>query len=129
MAHQVIAIQQVYIAEGWHIFYFDGSAKYYPTSGWVGFFGSCHHGQWEFSSPLETLEKQTNNGADSKAAISAVVKVSQKTIIFGDSSYVLDGMAGKAYTRRRLPWCLPTGPMPNSGLWEACCSPLTWCST
>ena len=101
----------------WHIFHFDGSAKYYPKAGWVGGFGSCHQGQWEFSSPLDTLEKHTNNRAESKAAISAVVKVTQKTVIFGDS--VLDGVAGKANTWRRLQWCLPTGPVPNSDLWEA----------
>ena len=119
VAQQVIAIQRVYLAEGWHIFHFDGSAKYYPKAGWVGGFGSCHQGHWEFSSPLDTLEKQTNNRAELKAAISAVVKVSQKTAIFGDSTYVLDGVAGKAYTGRRLQWCLPTGPVPNSDLWEA----------
>ena len=44
MAQQVIAIQQVYLAEGWHIFHFDGSAKHYPKAGWVGGFGSCHQG-------------------------------------------------------------------------------------
>ena len=75
VAQQVIAIQQVYLAEGWHIFHFDGSAKHYPKAGWVGGFGSCHQGHWEFSSPLDTLEKQTNNRAELKAAISAVVKV------------------------------------------------------
>ena len=47
------------------------------------------------------------------------MKVTQKKIIFGDSTYVLDGVAGKAYTWRRLQWCLPTGPVPNSDLWEA----------
>ena len=34
VAQQVIAIQQVYLLEGWHIFHFDGSAKYcnhYPN--------------------------------------------------------------------------------------------------
>ena len=84
----------------------------------MGGFGSCHQGHWEFSSPLDTLEKETNNTA-LKAAISAVVKVSQKTLIFGDSSYVPDGVAGRAYTWRRLQWCLPTGPVPNSDLWKA----------
>ena len=82
-------------------------------------FGRCHQGRWEFSSPLDTLEKQTNIKAELKAAVSAVVEVSQKTVIFGDSTYVLDCVAGKAYTRRRLQWCLPTGPVPNSDLWEA----------
>ena len=33
MAQQVIAIQQVYLAEGWHIFHFDGSSKCYPKAG------------------------------------------------------------------------------------------------
>ena len=56
VARQVITIQQLYLAEGWQIFYFDGSTKYYPKAGWVGGFGSCHQGQWEFSSPLDTLE-------------------------------------------------------------------------
>ena len=119
MAQQVIAIQQAYLAEGWHIFHFDGSAKRYPKAGWVGGFGSCHQGHWEFSSPLDTLEKQTNNRAELKATISAVVKVTQKTVIFGDPTYVLDGVAGKAYTWRRMQWCLPTGSVPNSDLWEA----------
>ena len=36
MAQQVMAIQQVYLTEGWHIFHFDGSAKHYPKAGWVG---------------------------------------------------------------------------------------------
>ena len=85
----------------------------------MGGFGSCHQGHWEFSSPLDTLEKQTNNRAELKAAISAIVKVTQKTVIFGDSTYVLHGVAGKDYTWRRLQWCLPTGPVPNSDLWEA----------
>ena len=119
MAQQVIAIQQVYLVEGWHIFHFDGSAKYYPKAGWVGVCRSCHQGHWESSSPLDTLEKQTNNRAELKAEIWAVVKVSQKTVIFGDSSYVLNGVAGKAYTWRRLQWCLPTGPVPYSDVWEA----------
>ena len=87
----------MYLSEGWDIFHFDGSAKSYPKIGMVGGFGSCHLGHWEFSSPLDTLEKQTNNRAELKAAISAVVKVTQKIIIFGDSQYVLDGVAGKAY--------------------------------
>ena len=47
------------------------------------------------------------------------MKVTQKTVIFGDSTYVLDGVAGKSYTWRRLQWCLPTGPVPNWDLWEA----------
>ena len=118
-AQQVMAIQQVYLTEGWHIFHFDGSSKHYSKAGWVGGFGSCHHGHWMFSSPLDTLEKQTNNRAELKAASSAVVKVTQKTVIFGDSTYVLDGVAGKAYLWRRMQWCLPTGPLPNSDLWEA----------
>ena len=79
----------------------------------------CHQGHWEFSSPPDTLEKQTNNRAELKAAISTVVKVTQKTVIFGDSTYVLDGVAGKAYSWQRMRWCLPTGPVPNSDLWEA----------
>ena len=119
MAQQVMAIQQVYLSEGWHIFHFDGSAKHYPKAGWVGGFGSCHQGHWEFSSPRDTLERQTNNRAELKAAIFAVVKVTPKTVIFGDSTYVLDGVAGKAYSWRRMQWCLPTGPVPNSDLWEA----------
>ena len=119
MAQQVIAIQQVYLVEGWHIFHFDGSAKHYPKAGWVGGFGSCRQGHWEFSSPLVTLENQTNNRAELKAAISPVVKVPQKTVIFRDSTYVLVGVADKAYTWRRLQWCLPTGPVPNLDLWEA----------
>ena len=32
---------------------------------------------------------------------------------------MLDGVAGKAYTWRRLHWCPPTGPVPNSDPWEA----------
>ena len=47
------------------------------------------------------------------------MKVSQKTVIFGDSTYVLDGVAGIAYTWRRPQWCLPTGPVPHSDLSEA----------
>ena len=35
-------------------------------------------GLWEFSFPLDMSEKQTNNRAQLKAAISALVKVSQK---------------------------------------------------
>ena len=54
------------------------------------------------SSPLDTLEKQTNSRAELQAAISAVVKVSQKILFFGDSTYVLDGVAGKTYTWQRL---------------------------
>ena len=42
MPQQVMAIQQVYLTEGWHIFHFDGLGKYYPKAGWVGGFGSCH---------------------------------------------------------------------------------------
>ena len=119
VAQQVIVIPQFYLAEGWHIFHFDTSTKYYPKAGWVGGFGSCHQGHWEFSSPLDALKKQTNNRAELKAAISAVVKVTQKTVIFGDSTCVLDAVAGKAYTWRRLQWCLPTVPVRNSELWEA----------
>ena len=32
---------------------------------------------------------------------------------------MLDGVAGKAYSWRRMEWCLTTGPVPNSDLWEA----------
>ena len=84
----------------------------------VGGFASCHLGHWEFSSPLDTLEKQTNNRAKLKAAILAVVKVTQKTIIFGFSHYALDGVAGKAYEWLRQPWCLSMGPVLNFDLWE-----------
>ena len=118
-AQQVIAIQQVYLAEGLHIFHFDGSAKHYPKAGWVGGFGSCQQGHSEFSSSLDRVQKQTSDRAQLKGAISAVVKGSQKTVIFGDSTYVLEGVAGKAYTWRRLQECLPTGPVLNSNLWEA----------
>ena len=44
MAQQVMAIQQVYLTEGWHTFHFDGSAKHYSNAGWPGGFGSCHQG-------------------------------------------------------------------------------------
>ena len=88
-------------------------------AGLVGGFGSCHQGHREFSSPLDTLEQQTNNRAQLKAAICVVVKVTQKTVIFGDSTYVLDGVAGKAYSWRRMQWWLTTGLVPNSDLWEA----------
>ena len=43
----------------------------------------------------------------------------ENTVIFGGSTFVLDGVAGKAYLWRRTQWCLPTGPVPNSNLWEA----------
>ena len=92
----------------------------------MGGFGKCQEGHWEISSPLDTLEKQTSNRAELKAAISAVVKVSQNTAIFGDSLYVLDGFACKAYTWRQLQWCVPTCPVPNLDVWEAPCWPLTW---
>ena len=64
MAQQVIAIQQVYLAEGWHIFHFDSSTKYYPKTGWVGGFSSCHQGDWESPPPLNTLKKKKNNTAE-----------------------------------------------------------------
>ena len=32
-------------------------SKSLPSAGWVGGFGSCHQEHWEFSSPLDTLEK------------------------------------------------------------------------
>ena len=51
-------------------------------------------GQREFSSPLDVLEKQTDNKAELKAAISEVVKLTYTTIIFRDSKYVLDGVQG-----------------------------------
>ena len=47
------------------------------------------------------------------------MKVTQNTVIFGDSTYVLDGVAGKAYMWRRMQWCPPTILVPNSDLWEA----------
>ena len=39
-------------------------------------------------------------------------------MIFRDSQYVLDGAAGKAYEWRRRQWCLSTGPILDSDLWE-----------
>ena len=80
----------MYLYKGWDVFHFDGLRKSYPK---VGIVGGCHLGHWEFSSPRDTLEKQTNNRAELKAAISAVVKVTSKTVIFGDSQYVLNEVA------------------------------------
>ena len=73
----------MYLPEGWDIFHFDSSAKSYPKLGMVGGFGSYHPGHWEFSSLLDTLQKQTNNRAELKGAISAVVKVTEKQYLSG----------------------------------------------
>ena len=82
-------------------------------------FGRHHLGHWDLSSPPDTTEHQTNNRVKLKAAISAGVKVTQKTVVFGDSHYVLDGVKGSAYQWRRNGRCLPIGPVPNSDLWAS----------
>ena len=113
---QVMAIQQVYLAEGWHIFHFDGSAKHYSKAGWV----SCHREHWEFSSPLDTLETQTHNRAELKAAISAVAKVTQNTVIFGDSAYVLHGVAGKPTRGGECNGACPRAQLPTPTYGKPC---------
>ena len=84
-----------------------------------GGYGCCFQGHWEFAVPLEEEEQQTNNIVELKAAIAAVLKLTQRSVIFGDSKNVLDGVKGEAYKWRRNGWCGPKGPGPNSMLWEA----------
>ena len=56
----------------------------------------CH---WELAAPLDKDERQTNNRAEFKAAIAAVLKATQRTAMFGDSKYVLDGIEEEAPPR------------------------------
>ena len=114
MAGQVKSLVYTYLREGWHTFFFDGSAKRYEKSGYVGGYDCCFPGNWEFTAPLEEDEHQTNNRAKLKAAIVAVLKVTQHTVIFRDSKFVLDQVQGDAYKWRR--WCASKGPIPNSML-------------
>ena len=86
---------------------------------WWGGYGCCFPGHWEFAAPVEEDERQTNNRAELKVAITAVLKVRQRTVIFGDSEYVLDGVKGEAYKWRRNGWCGPKVLVPNPTLWEA----------
>ena len=92
------------LATRWRIFHFDGPAKPCPKIGTVGGPRSCHLGHWDFASHLDPTEHQTQSTVELKAAISAVVKVTQKTIIFGEPHYILDGVKG--YEWRRNGWCL-----------------------
>ena len=56
-------------------------------------FGSGHLGHWEFPSPLDVSEKQPHKKrAELKAATLILLKISQKTVIFGDFLCVLDGL-------------------------------------
>ena len=69
--------------------------KMYPMylkCGYVGGYGCCCPGHWEFAAPLEEDERQTNNRAELKAASAAIPKVTQRTVIFAYSKYVLDGV-------------------------------------
>ena len=61
----------------------------------------------------------TGQNKKKRATIAAVLKVTQRTVIFGDSKYVLDSVKGEAHKWRRNGWCGPQGPVPNSMLWQA----------
>ena len=78
----------------------------------------CFPGQCEFAAPLDEDQQQTNNRVELKAAIAAVLKVTHRTVIFGEPKYVLEGFEGEAYKWRRNCWCGPKGPIPNSMLLE-----------
>ena len=82
-------------------------------------YGCCFPGNWESIAPLEEDERQTSNRAELKAAIAAVLEVTHRPVIFGDSKYVLDGVQGEVYQWCRNGWCGPKGPIPNSMPWEA----------
>ena len=116
IAEQGKALVHSYLREGWQTFFFDGSIKHYDNCGYVGEYGWCFPGPWEFVAPLDEDERQTNNMAELEAAIAAVMKVTWRTVVFGDSKYVLDGVKGEAYKWRRNGWCGPKGPVPNSML-------------
>ena len=73
VAEQLKGLATTYLREGWHTFFFDGSAKQHPKCGYVGWYGCCFLGR----APLEEDERQTNNKAELKAAIAAVLKVTQ----------------------------------------------------
>ena len=68
---------------------------------------------------LEEDECETKSGAKFKAIIAAIVKVTQRIVIFEDSKYVHNGEQGDAHKWRHNGWCGYKGPVPNSMLWGA----------
>ena len=71
------------------------------------------------AAPLDEDQRQTNDMAELNAAIAAGLKVTQRTVIFGDSGCVLDNVKREAYKWRCNGWCSPKGRVPNSMLWDA----------
>ena len=52
----------------------------------MGGYDCCFPGNWEFTAPLEEDERQTNNRAELKAAIAAILKVTPRTVFLETAS-------------------------------------------
>ena len=99
--------------------YLDGSSENYPTVGRVGGHGVFFGDERDLAEPLAPDEEQTNNRRELRAALVALQRHVRGTmsLICPDSTYVVDGMLGRAHKWRSHKWQTQSGPAQHVDLW------------
>ena len=108
-----------YEQENWEIIYLDGSSELHPVAGRVGGYGVFFGDSRDVAEPLPTDEEQTNNRGELRAIVVALQghRPGSKSLICPDSTYVVDGVLGRAQKWRRHGWQTTSGPARHVDLW------------
>ena len=108
-----------YAQEGWEIIYPVGSLELHPTAERVGGYGVFFGDARDVAEPLPPDEEQTNNSGELRAAVAALRghKWGSMSLVCPDSTYVVDGVLGRAQKWRHHKWQTSSGLAHHVDLW------------
>ena len=113
------AVIERYQKEGCDIIFPDGSSKVHPKVGRVGGYGVFFGDAQDVVEPLPLEEGQTNNRGELRAALAALQghMRGSMSLICLDSTYVVEGVLGRAQKWQRHKWQTTSGLAHHVDLW------------
>ena len=92
-----------YKQENWEIIYPDGSSELHLAAERVGGYGVFFGDPRDVAEPLPMDEEQTDNRGELRATLAALQghRPGTQSLICPDSTYVVDGLLGRAQKWRR----------------------------
>ena len=108
-----------YEQENWEIIYPDGSLELHPAAARVGGYGVFFGDFRDVAEPLPVDEEQTNNRGELHATLAALQghRPGSQSLICPNSTYVVDGLLGRAQKWRRHGWQTTSGPARHVDMW------------
>ena len=108
-----------YEQENGEIIYPDGSSELHPASRRVGGYGVFFGDPKEVAEPIPVDKEQINNRGELHATLAALQghRPRSQSLMFPDSTYMVDGVIGRAQKWRRHGWQTTPGPVRHVDLW------------